>query len=182
MTTALPQPSLEDLMTRHVEGDPRAFEELYRLTAPRLRGYLSREARDPALAEDVLQITFAKVHRARATYRRGAKVVPWLLVIARRSLWDERRGLRARGERLTADGVLPEPPAAPVADTEGADALEHALSVLPGHYREALELTKLRGLSGGEAARLLSTTESAVKLRVHRAYRILREHLVAQAA
>lgn len=169
-------------MIRYVEGEPRAFDELYRRTAPRLRAYLARESRDPALADDVLQITYAKVHRARGSYERGAPVVPWLLVIARRSLWDERRGLRTRGERLTADGVLPEPTGVAPVERDGADALEHALSKLPGHYRQAIELTKLRGLSGGEAARALSTTESAVKLRVHRGYRLLRETLSAEAA
>jgi len=182
MTPLLAETSLEDLMARYVDGDGAAFEELYRRTAPRLRGYLARVSRDAALADDVLQITFAKLHRARASYERGAKVVPWLLVIARRSLWDERRGLRARGERLTDDGVLPEPPPLAPFDFDEADTLQHALSALPGHYREAIELTKLQGLSGGEAARVLSTTESAVKLRVHRGYRMLRERLVAEAA
>ena len=66
---------------------------------------------------------------------------------------------------------------------EEARTLEHALSTLPGHYREAIELTKLHGLSGDEAAKVLSTTQSAVKLRVHRAYRLLRRTLEeAQAA
>jgi RNA polymerase sigma-70 factor (ECF subfamily) len=182
MTTASAETTLEELMSRYVDGDLGAFEQLYRRTAPRLRGYLARVSRDPALADDVLQITFAKLHRARGSYERGAKVVPWLLVIARRSLWDERRGLRARGECLTEDGTLPEPPPSPPAAFDEASSLHHALAELPGHYREAIELTKLQGLSGGEAARVLSTTESAVKLRVHRGYRMLRERLVAEAA
>ena len=129
-----------------------------------------------------MQNTFAKVHRARASYDRGAPVAPWVLVIARRALLDEIRSARARGEVLSDDGVLPEPVGPDGASADDAHFLEDALAQLPGHYRDAIELTKLHGLSGGEAAKVLSTTPSAVKLRVHRGYEMSRRRLVAEAA
>jgi len=169
-------------MNRFVDGEREALGELYRRMAPRLRGYVARLCRDPVLAEDVVQTTFAKVQRARASYARGAPVAPWVLVIARRALYDELRAERARGELLSDDGNLPEPPASPAPSGDDARALRSALAELPGHYREAILLTKVEGMSGGEAARALSTTESAVKLRVHRGYQLLRRRLLAEAA
>jgi RNA polymerase sigma-70 factor (ECF subfamily) len=176
--------TLETLMGEYVDGDAAAFRELYRRMSPKLLGYLMRRCRDIAVAEDALQNTFAKVHRARFQYLRGAPVAPWILVIARRSLYDELRSGRSREEFLSDDGALPEPTSEGGGGLSVDDAhnLESALAELPGHYREAIELTKLQGFSGGEAAKVLSTTQSAIKLRVHRGYRLLRERLEALAA
>jgi RNA polymerase sigma-70 factor (ECF subfamily) len=175
-------PSLEHLMSRYVAGSDAAFSALYRRMAPKLTGYLQKLCRDSALVEDALQSTFAKVHRARGSYVHGAPVAPWVLVIARRALYDELRASRARGEVLSDTGVLPEAPFDEGLAPDDARHLERALAQLPGHYREAIELTKLQGLSGGEAAKALSTTQSAIKLRVHRGYQLLRRSLLAEAA
>ena len=84
----------KDLMQRYCDGDAGAFRELYALLAPRLLGYLVRMARERALAEDLLQQTFLKVHRARAAYVRGADPVPWIYSIAHRTFLDEARRSR----------------------------------------------------------------------------------------
>lgn len=175
--------TLEQLMDRYVDGNDAAFTALYRRMLPKLSGHLSKICRDQAVVEDALQSAFTKIHRARASYSRGSPVAPWALVIARRALYDELRANRARPDVLTETGSLPELPTDDGPAKEEARRLERALSTLPGHYREAIELTKLHGLSGDEAAKVLSTTQSAVKLRVHRAYRLLRRTLEeAQAA
>jgi RNA polymerase sigma factor (sigma-70 family) len=180
-TLALIEPTLETLMAAHVAGSPDAFRELHRRLAPKLYSHLLRSCRDQALAEDVVQATFAKMHRARATYLPGAKVMPWALVIARRTLLDERRGLAARSELLDDDGILPERHFDPPSPEHVAD-MRRALDRLPDHYRYAIQLTKLLGFSGEEAARLLSTTQSAIKLRVHRGYAMLRSLLEGSPA
>ncbi len=168
----------EQLMDSYVDGHPGAFDDLYRKLSPTLMGYLIRLTRHRARAEDLLQITFTKVHRARASYLRGAPVLPWVIAIARRSFLDERRTSAVRNEELSHEGVLPEPKAeAPSVPTELSDALETALQRLPDNYREAIELTKITGLSIVEAASVLGTTETAVKLRVHRGYNQLRKEL-----
>jgi RNA polymerase sigma-70 factor, ECF subfamily len=167
-------PSLEQLMDRYVDGNEAAFTALYRRMFPKLEGHLARICRDPALVEDAIQSAFTKMHRARASYSRGSPVAPWAMVIARRALFDELRTVRARGEVLTETGTLPELAVDDGPAKQEARELERAL---PGHYREAIELTKLHGLSGDEAAKVLSTTQSAVKLRVHRGYRLLRRTL-----
>lgn len=169
---------LAALMDRYIDGDARAFEELYRKVAPRLFGYLVRLTRDRPRAEDLLQATFAKVHRARSSYLRGASPLPWLLAIARHCFYDERRSARRRPEDLSFSGVVPEPPPeSPSTATDVSDALEQALSSLPESYREAIELTKVSSLSVAEAAEVVGASETAVKLRVHRGYKLLRESL-----
>jgi len=170
--------SLEALMAEYVAGNAEAFPELHRRLAPKLQAYVTRLCRDAALAEDVVQATFAKLHRARSSYLPGAKVMPWAMVIARRTLLDERRGLAVQRELLVEDGVLPER-RADTPNLEHVADMRRALARLPDHYRLAIQLTKLVGFSGEEAARLLSTTQSAIKLRVHRGYAMLRSILGA---
>ncbi len=176
--SALSDCTIEQLMERYVDGAELAFDELYRRTSQKIFGYLLRLTRHRERAEDLLQITFSKIHRARARYLRGAPFLPWALAIARRSFLDERRSAKSRHEDLSYDGTLPEPK-----QQEGGlsldvqDALERAVMELPQSYREAIELTKVTGLSVAEAAEVLGTTPTAVKLRVHRGYNQLRAAL-----
>ena len=168
----------EQLMERYVDGQAEAFQFLYRRVSPNLMGYLLRLTRNRERAEDLLQITFSKIHRARGSYLIGAPILPWILSIARRSFLDERRSANVRTEDLSPDGSLPEPKneerPLPV---ELSDALEVAIGRLPENYREAIVLTKITGLSVAEAASVLGATETAVKLRVHRGYNQLRKEL-----
>lgn len=177
------EPSLETLMSEYVAGSSEGFDLLYRRISPKVFGYLLRLTRNRERAEDLLQITFAKIHRARASYLEGAPLLPWVLAIARRSFYDERRASKVRQEQLSFDGELPEPaPEEPRTTSDKADALEQALNALPDAYREAIQLTKITGLTLNEAAEVLGTTATAVKLRVHRGYVALRKSLDQQPA
>lgn len=171
---ALHSSNLEQLMSAYVAGSERAFDELYRRLTPKVYGYLLRLARKPERAEDLVQVTYSKLHRARASYLEGAPLLPWVLAIARRAFFDETRALRSRREDLTNEGVLPEPNVALPEET-GTGLLERALAEIPEAYREAIVLTKITGLSVTEAAAVVESTPSAVKLRVHRGYKVLRE-------
>ncbi|MEO8903367.1 MAG: RNA polymerase sigma factor [Polyangiaceae bacterium] len=175
---SLAESTPEQLMERYVDGEADAFEFLYRRVSSNLMGYLLRLTRNRERAEDLLQITFSKIHRARGSYLRGAPILPWILAIARRSFLDERRSAHVRTEDLSPDGSLPEQQnEAPPLPAELSDALEVALDRLPETYREAIVLTKITGLTLAEAATVLGATETAVKLRVHRGYNQLRKEL-----
>lgn len=174
-------------MQRYLDGDARAFDELYAEVSGRVFTYLLSMTRDRVRAEDLCQTTFLKLHRARAGWILGSPVMPWVMAIARNTLFDDSlRAKRAR-VRVTATGELPEQvdlraleaeaerDAGP--SSEQAEVLAAALDRLPPLQREALALTKQAGLSQRDAALALGTTETAVKLRVHRAYEALRAAL-----
>ncbi len=179
-----------ELMLRYCDGDAQAFRELYALVAPRLLGYLAKMTHDRAVAEDLLQQTFLKLHRARTAYIRGADPVPWLYSIAHRTFLDEARKQK-RAVVRTADDEVPELPAAITgeaiersnepADPELARAALDALAQLPDQQREAVVLTKLDGKSVAEAAAIAGTTVGAMKVRAHRGYEALRKLLVPGA-
>lgn len=172
---------LKDLMGKYCDGDASAFRELYALVSPKLLGYLMKMARSKALAEDLLQQTFLKVHRARAAYVRGADPLPWIYAIAHRTFLDEARKKKPANEDVpeqpadlhgTAVGAADEP-----ADPEKVKAALDALADLPAQQREAVVLVKLDGHSVAEAAQIAGTTVGAMKVRAHRGYEALRAKL-----
>jgi RNA polymerase sigma-70 factor (ECF subfamily) len=177
-----------DLMQRYCDGEAGAFRELYALVAPKLLGYLVKMTRERALADDLLQQTFMKVHRARAAYVRGADPLPWIYSIAHRTFIDETRKHRRAVVRVGEVEELPEVPAGLTGESEDrrdevrgdpellSAALE-ALAKLPAQQREAVVLTKLDGKSVAEAAEIAGTTVGAMKVRAHRGYEALRRLL-----
>ena len=168
-------------MERYARGEDAAFAEVYDEIAPRLYGYLLRQTRDAARAEDLVQQTFLQIHRARGRFIPGAEVTPWAFAIARRLLIDGlRRGKREvlskDGSNEGADASVSAEPAADdlVQARELGVRIQVALRKLPEGQRVAFELVKQEGLSLAEAAQVLGTTVAAVKLRAHRAYEALR--------
>lgn len=173
-------PTLEALMARYVAGDADAFDALYRETSARVFAFFMVMTGDKARAEDLCQVTYMKLHRARAGYLAGSPVIPWLMAIARNAFIDEHRRRGRSKVRVTTSGDLPEmvdPASLQVREHGLKEAIDRAVDALSPGQREAFVLTKHTGLSPRDAARVLGTTETAVKLRVHRAYLALREAL-----
>ena len=179
-----------DLMGRYCDGDEAAFYELYDRLAPPLLDYLIGLARQRAHAEDLLQTAFLKLHTNRSSYVRGAEPRPWMYAIAHRAFIDDYRRRqtskryrqRARppeSERAHITGVAEADAPGDGADPELVSRAVAALSMLPAPQREALELTKLAGMSVEQAARAAGTTRGAIKQRVHRGYKKLRVALGA---
>ncbi len=177
------RPPQDLAMERYARGEEAAFAEVYDAIAPRLYAFLLRQTRSEARAKDVLQQTMLKIHLARGTFIEGAAVLPWAYAIARR-LWIDstRRGRREIPAEPDADA----PATGQIAPDDAAYAgelasrLRKALAKLPENQRVAFELVKQEELTIAEAAAILGTTESAVKLRAHRAYEALREELGAE--
>jgi RNA polymerase sigma-70 factor, ECF subfamily len=179
---------LESLMARYVAGDLHAFDALYARISPRVFGYLASMTRDPTRAEDLCQTAFLKIHRGRSGWIPGSPVLPWVMAITRNTFHDSTRRSKAEIAHVTKTGEVPDVPdldaeegrLAIEMEADGADlghVLADAIASLPLALREALALTKQGGMAHRDAAVVLGTTEMAVKLRVHRAYKALREIL-----
>jgi RNA polymerase sigma-70 factor (ECF subfamily) len=166
-------------MERYAQGDESAFASVYDAVAPRVHAYLIRQARDRAIADDLLQQTLLQINRKRGTYVAGLPVLPWAFAIARRLYIDECR--RRKTDALWSARDVGEDdqrawaqPDDEVATREAARLVEAELLRMPGNQRVAFELLKVDGLSHQEAAEALGTTVNAVKLRAFRAYTAIR--------
>jgi RNA polymerase sigma-70 factor (ECF subfamily) len=173
-----PRADVDLAMERYAAGDDAAFALVYDAIAPRLHGYLLRQTRERARAEDLVQQTMLHIHRARARFIPGAEVTPWAFAIARRLLLDGLRRARREGTVAADDpdsALASDHPADEVVQArELARRIAGVLAKLPESQRVAFELLKHDGLTVAEAAEVLGTTSAAVKLRAHRAYEALR--------
>ena len=144
-----------------------------RYQAP-LFNFYSKMTQDRTVSEDLVQEVFLRILRYRQTYRPGTTFRTWMYQIARNTRIDQVRKVR------------PESPLAsePIAQTRVADSVERqqeaallqrALMHLPEDKREILILSRFQELQYDEIARLLGCEVGAVKVRVHRALRQLRE-------
>jgi RNA polymerase sigma-70 factor (ECF subfamily) len=168
----------EALMTAVRNGDVARLGVLFERHHIGLFDFLARVTGDRAAADDLVQDVFVRVLKYRATYRDGGSFETWLYRIARNARADY---FRRRGADLSLDGDAldrPEPGAGPGRLLEqGRDAarLRRALLMLRDDKRELIVLARFRGMKHERIAELLGVEVGAVKVRIHRAIRELRE-------
>ena len=120
---------------------------------------------DRQAAEDLAQETFVRAWRSLPEGLSAERQRAWLRRTSRNLAVDE---LRRRARRPTV-ALEDEVVARAVDDAAAPDAAREALAGLPAHQRFVLLLHFDAGFTHGEIARLLDTTEDAVRKRVSRA-------------
>jgi len=174
----------EALMGAYMDGDAAAFRLLFRRLAPRIHAFFLRYFRSPAVADDLLQTTFLKVHAARHTFDTSARVRPWVFTIAARVRLDELRRRYRLPRTTTEDTVLDavlvsDMPDAPdlMERDERAVRIRAAVDALPEGQRVVIHLHRFEGMTFGEVAQILGLKEGAVRVRAFRGYERLRKSL-----
>jgi RNA polymerase sigma-70 factor (ECF subfamily) len=141
-----------------------------------------RILRDPDDAAEATQDAYLKVWRNLKGFRGDSMFETWLYRVASNAAISKHRSRKRRQshEAGVQDEVLGQMPAAgSVETTAGAkldvQALERALATLPEHYRSAVVLRDVYGLTTEEIAKQLKISETAAKVRVHRGRKRLKE-------
>lgn len=162
-------------------GGAAEFALFYRRHARDVLAYFARRVREAEAAADLTAETFAAAVVAQRRFRpeRGS-AAGWLYGIAGHKLADyQRRGVledRARRElamqrrAVTAHDVVQ-------IEALGRELAVDALASLPAEQREAIAAHVIDERSYEELAREASVTESAIRRRVSRGLRALRDHL-----
>ncbi len=164
----LSKKSDEELMVAYQLGEAEAFEELYSRHSGKVLGYLRKKVRSEALARDIFQATFLKLHKSGGRYNASFPFVPWLFTVCRSELLDALKKPHMKHEALMAE--VPEN-ASVLPDLENP---EISLRSLPAPQREAVELRYQRDFSFEEIATALETSPANARQLVSRALRSLR--------
>lgn len=165
-------------------GDPslssaqrrRQLHALYEEHVDDVYRYIHRLCRDHALAEDVIQDTFAKV--ARTVDRPGAIEVGWLKRSARFRMIDLIRRRDNYGHKLRLVGSGERDWTVPSPDRDRSDREERlslALEGLSPVHRAILTLHYVDGMTVRELADAFDRTDKGVEALITRARRSLRE-------
>jgi RNA polymerase sigma-70 factor (ECF subfamily) len=180
-------------MLAYQAGDEAAFDALVRAYSGQVYALLTRFLGPVAAREDLVQDVFLRVIRARERYRPTARFSTWLYRIvfnlcvnemarssARREVSLEPRGAdesdEAGGMALLPDAAAPTPSAG-LERKDAVDAVRAAIAALPETQRMALLLAKYEDMPYAEIARVMRSSEKAIKSMVHRARENLRATL-----
>jgi RNA polymerase sigma-70 factor (ECF subfamily) len=167
-----------------------AFERLVTTYQHRIYGFALRLAHSPRDAEEIAQDAFVRAYRALATYPadrvRALRPQAWLYQITLNVFRNRMRVGHLRQVSLDGDAGAParrveaergERPEVAVEAAERQRELAARLHALPVHFRVAVVLRHVEGLSYREIAELLEQPAGTVKAHVHRGTLLLREAL-----
>lgn len=177
-------PSDEALLAGFATGDPGTAAAFVRRFQGRVYGLALTIVRQPPVAEEVAQETFARVFRHAGNYdARKGRVSTWLLSIARNLAIDVTRMRRldpVDPEVIAAEVSLTsqEPPADEVGmQPDERDQLRAAITELPDDQKRALVLAAYMGRTAREISDLDDVPLGTVKTRIRTAMLKLREEL-----
>lgn len=177
----LDDPGTRDMLAWQA-GEEAAFDRLVGAYSERLFALFTRFLGPVPEREDMVQETFLRVLRARASYQPTARFSTWLYRIAFNLSVNKSERTRPTIS-LDAQAFAPpaldvdEPPESDLERGEVVRAVRGAIATLPQTQRAALILARYEELSFAEIAVVLGSTEKAVKSLVHRARENLRAEL-----
>lgn len=173
----------------------RGFERIVLAYQHRLYAFALRLTGSPQDAEEVAQDAFVRAYRAVESYPaeriRALALRPWLYQITL-NVWRNRVRVRRppslplddpeTGAPLEVEDDTRLQPDATAERDERQRELAALLVTLPAHFRAAVILRHVEGLSYRELAQVLGQPEGTVKAHVHRGTKLLREALVRSAS
>ena len=165
-----------DLLERVGRRAPGAFEELVELTGRQVYTLAYRLVGDRHEAEDVAQEAYLRVYRSLKNFRGDSRFETWLhRVVANVAITHLRTKSRFGDLMDEPENMVRLPEAGSPEDVHEREELASALAQLPSPQRVAVVLKDVYGFSTAEIAERLDTTEGAVKLRLHRGRKNLKD-------
>jgi len=179
-----------DLVARIREGDERAFESLFRTHFDLLIRVANGIVRAPDVAEEVVCDVFTTLHRRRDTLAISTTLEAYLVRAVRYRALSVVRGDRREaaryaqlvdeGDDVLRTGAMPSADMGIIATeerAERADALQHAVEELTPAAKTLVTLRWERGMAISAIADALGVSEPAVRMKISRIVKHLRERL-----
>lgn len=145
-------------------GEPRVFEEIYRRFGDRMKSIAWNHLGNAADAEDAVQETFLKIHRAATTFTGEASFGTWAFRILVNTCYDVLRKRRRRIDEAPMDETTETAErTAPTVDDAKRMTLRKLLDELPEQRRTVFSLFEIEGLSHAEIGEILGISEGNSK-------------------
>jgi RNA polymerase sigma-70 factor (ECF subfamily) len=155
-------------------GDHAQFRAIFDRHGPSVRRFLRDLFREADAADEAMQETFVRAHAGLCTLREDAKLLPWLLGIARHVFHET---LRRRKRPQPEAPAPPDTPETMLIDRQFDHAFAGAVRRLPDDRRAAFLLRVEHGLDYDEIRGVLGWSLAKVKNEIHRARLQLRDEL-----
>lgn len=180
--------SVENLALAVHHCEPGAFERLIDRFEGPLFGYAESVLQNRFDAQEVVQDALLRAHRALTRQYdeqrcEALALRPWLFRTVRNLSLNKRRSKRSKLEQPLED--FDDGRMGPFVQLEGSDLerkqevelLRRAIALLPVDARELIVLRFMEEMSYGEIARTIGSSEAALRGKVFRSLKLLREAL-----
>lgn len=176
----------QDLVERAAAGDLDAFTRLVESRRDRVYRIARHLVGDDELARDIAQDVFLRLFRVIHRFRRGGRFDPWLHRMTIHLGIDALRRERPHRQAASLDELtvhqetVPSPQPGP-SQLMGAQEVRRLFADLSQRLgrrqRAAFILREIEGLSTGEVAEVLGTSESTVRNHILQARKLLQKAL-----
>lgn len=174
--------SIDDhaLMLKVKTGDVGKLNLLYSRYSRRLFGYFYSLTSDGATSEDLVQNVFERIIKYKHSYSEDGNFEIWIFRLARnvhRDHFRKNKRYQLEDDMTSWEANLQESGNRELEMTKSEELhfLDKALTRLSGEKRELIELVKFQNMKYARVAELLDISESAVKVRVHRTLKELKD-------
>ena len=174
--------SEQEVVTRILNGDMRAFESLVKQYEKLVFYVIHRLVKDQHAAEDICQEVFIKVHKSLVRFSFQSKLSTW---IARITYLTAINYVRKYNREKASDypddlenyHFTTDTPENLLTKKDTANYVEQLIMQLPEKYRTVLSLYHLNEFSGPEIEEITGMPEGTVKNYLFRARKLLKEKL-----
>jgi len=139
-----------------------------------VKRFILSKVKEPAIADDIVQDTFLKIHTKLHTLKDLNKLKSWIFSIARNSMMDHFKNSHQTFEfaNFESETEIPEN-----AHTE-KDCLRGILQGLPKKYRDPLFLSDIKGLKQAQVAVQLKQSLPTTKSQIQRARKLIAQGFI----
>jgi len=153
-------------------------ENIWLSLSANLKSFILSKISDRAVAEDILQEVFIKIHLKIDTLKDDTKLKPWLYQITRNQIADYYRSIKKETHYSLIEPGTEEDNTDQKLIQEATQDMIKMMDDLPSAYCEALCITELEGLSQAAYAERIGIPYSTAKSRVQRSRKLLKDMLM----
>lgn len=168
----------EEIMSRVQSGDLQALSVIFNRYQVKIYNFFYRMCYDREVCRDLTQNVFEKVIRYRDSFDVQKTFKSWLFQIARNLYRDYYHANKAAMKDIASIQYVADNAFSGLEKMEQEQQhaqLYEALNQLPDDKRELMIMSRLMGMKYEEISEATGTSVSAIKVKMHRAMRLLRK-------
>jgi len=159
-------------------SNQNTVEQIWIRFNAQLKSFIFSKIKDNALADDLLQEVFIKIHRHIGQLKDENKLQAWVCQVARNTVLDYYRS-QSRASDVKVDEIeVTEEETNNQFMNETIEDMLKMMDGMPSEYCDILCLTELGGMSHKEYAEKNGISHTAVKTRAFRARNLLKDMLM----
>jgi RNA polymerase sigma-70 factor (ECF subfamily) len=165
----------EEIMLQIANGKLELLSILFDRYHVRIYNFFNKMVQNKMVSEDLTQDVFLKIIKYKTSYNKG-NFAAWIYTIARNIFSNHyQKTKKERSNLIDDDSLSSEAIIASESNKEELDYLQKALLKLSNSDRELIVMHRFQEIKYNQIAAIIGSTENAVKVKVHRAIKKLKE-------